>query len=95
MMPPITWPDFEKVDLRDQPEVRRVVRDHAITHVLHLAAESHVDRSIAGPAAFIHTNVVGTFHLLEACREVWPAGAADRRWRTLWMMTGMSFSGNW
>lgn len=70
---------FEKVDLRDQAEVRRVVRDHAITHVLHLAAESHVDRSIAGPAAFIHTNVVGTFHLLEACREAWPAGAADRR----------------
>jgi dTDP-glucose 4,6-dehydratase len=62
---------FEQVDLRDQPEVRRVVRQHGITHVLHLAAESHVDRSISGPAAFIHTNIVGTFHLLEACRESW------------------------
>ena len=62
---------FEKVDLRDQPEVLRVVRQHDITHVLHLAAESHVDRSISGPAAFIHTNIVGTFHLLEACRAHW------------------------
>jgi dTDP-glucose 4,6-dehydratase len=43
----------------------------AITHVMHLAAESHVDRSIDGPSDFIHTNVVGTFHLLEACRELW------------------------
>jgi dTDP-glucose 4,6-dehydratase len=62
---------FEKVDLRSQDEVKRVVREHGITHVLHLAAESHVDRSITGPGAFIHTNVVGTFHLLEACREAW------------------------
>ncbi len=62
---------FEQVDLRDQEAVRRVVREHAVTHVLHLAAESHVDRSISGPGAFIHTNVVGTFHLLEACREAW------------------------
>ena len=63
---------FERVDLRDQPAVHRVVRDHAITHVLHLAAESHVDRSIAAPGDFIHTNVLGTFHLLEACRAAWP-----------------------
>jgi dTDP-glucose 4,6-dehydratase len=62
---------FEKVDLRDKAGVSRVVRDHAITHVLHLAAESHVDRSITGPADFITTNVVGTFNLLEACREAW------------------------
>ena len=62
---------FEKVDLRDKPAVVRVVREHAITHVLHLAAESHVDRSISGPDAFIHTNIVGTFHLLEACRTCW------------------------
>ncbi len=62
---------FEKIDLRDQPEVRRVVQQHDITHVLHLAAESHVDRSITGPGDFIHTNIVGTFHLLEACRAAW------------------------
>src|SRR5688572_1465124 len=62
---------FEKVDLRDKAEVVRVVSQHAITHVLHLAAESHVDRSISGPADFIHTNIVGTFNLLEACRNFW------------------------
>ena len=49
----------------------RVVQQHGITHVMHLAAESHVDRSITGPGDFIHTNVVGTFNLLEACREQW------------------------
>jgi dTDP-glucose 4,6-dehydratase len=62
---------FEKVDLRDKTGVCRVVKQHAVTHVLHLAAESHVDRSIAGPGDFIHTNVVGTFNLLEACRDRW------------------------
>lgn len=62
---------FEKVDLRDKAEVLRVVRQHDITHVMHLAAESHVDRSITGPGDFIQTNIVGTFHLLEACRDHW------------------------
>jgi len=62
---------FEKVDLRDKPAVLEVIRRHDITHVLHLAAESHVDRSISGPGDFIHTNVVGTFNLLEACRDHW------------------------
>jgi dTDP-glucose 4,6-dehydratase len=62
---------FEKVDLRDKGAVLEVVRRHAITHVMHLAAESHVDRSITGPGDFIHTNVVGTFNLLEACRAFW------------------------
>jgi dTDP-glucose 4,6-dehydratase len=62
---------FEQVDLRDKAEVLRVVAEQEITHVMHLAAESHVDRSISGPGDFIHTNIVGTFHLLEACREVW------------------------
>jgi dTDP-glucose 4,6-dehydratase len=62
---------FEKVDLRDKAATLRVVEKHAITHVMHLAAESHVDRSISGPGDFIQTNVVGTFNLLEACRECW------------------------
>ena len=62
---------FEQVDLRDKSAVLRVVRDHAITHVLHLAAESHVDRSIEAPGDFIQTNIVGTFNLLEGCRAVW------------------------
>jgi dTDP-glucose 4,6-dehydratase len=62
---------FERVDLRDKAAVLRVVKQHKITHVMHLAAESHVDRSITGPGDFIHTNVVGTFNLLEACRDCW------------------------
>ena len=70
---------FEKVDLRDKAAVFRVVQTHQITHVLHLAAESHVDRSITGPADFIHTNVVGTFHLLEGCRAAWANSSGGRR----------------
>jgi dTDP-glucose 4,6-dehydratase len=67
------------VDLRDKPAVHAVVERHAITHVMHLAAESHVDRSISGPGDFVHTNVVGTFNLLEACRAVWGRHLTDRR----------------
>jgi len=70
---------FERIDLRDKKAVVEVVRKHAITHVLHLAAESHVDRSIAGPGDFIHTNVVGTFNLLEACRAFWDSDFAGKR----------------
>lgn len=70
---------FEKVDLRDKARVVEVVRKHQITHVMHLAAESHVDRSITGPADFIHTNIVGSFHLLEACRDAWAGGVEGRR----------------
>ena len=62
---------FEKVDLRDKAATLHVVEKHAITHVMHLAAESHVDRSITGPGDFITTNIVGTFNLLEACRGFW------------------------
>src|SRR5262249_41027727 len=62
---------FEKVDLRNKEGVREVFRRHQITHVMHLAAESHVDRSISGPGDFITTNIAGTFNLLEACREFW------------------------
>ena len=62
---------FEKVDLRDKDAVVRVIQQHAISQVMHLAAESHVDRSITGPGDFITTNIVGTFNLLEACRGFW------------------------
>jgi dTDP-glucose 4,6-dehydratase len=62
---------FEKVDLRDKQAVLDVVTKHNITHVMHLAAESHVDRSITGPGDFISTNIVGTFNLLEAVRGFW------------------------
>ena len=71
---------FERVDLRDKAAVMEVVRRHGITHVLHLAADSHVDRSITGPGDFIQTNIVGTFNLLEACRAVWgPTAATEGR----------------
>jgi dTDP-glucose 4,6-dehydratase len=70
---------FEKADLRDQCAVRAVVARHAITHVLHLAAESHVDRSISGPDDFIQTNIVGTFHLLEAVRAAWTGQFTGKR----------------
>src|ERR1022692_2288838 len=72
---------FEKVDLRDKNATQRVVEQHAITHVMHLAAESHVDRSITGPGDFIHTNVVGTFNLLEACRGFWGANLGDKKFQ--------------
>ena len=62
---------FEKVDICDRAEVDRVLREHKPDAVMHLAAESHVDRSIDGPAAFVETNVVGTFILLEACLVYW------------------------
>jgi len=70
---------FEQVDLRDKAATLRVVEQHAITHVMHLAAESHVDRSISGPGDFIQTNIVGTFNLLEACRGFWGANLADKK----------------
>ena len=62
---------FSKVDLRDRDSVNKVINIEGITHVIHLAAESHVDRSISDPGAFIETNVLGTFNLLEACRIHW------------------------
>lgn len=69
---------FEHADLRCKATVAEVIRRHGITHVVHLAAESHVDRSIVGPDDFIHTNIVGTFHLLEACRACWAANSGGR-----------------
>lgn len=62
---------FERVDIRDRPELDRVFTQHQPDAVLHLAAESHVDRSIDGPGDFIETNVSGTFNLLEAARAHW------------------------
>jgi dTDP-glucose 4,6-dehydratase len=69
---------FARVDLRDKSAVLDIVQQESISHVIHLAAESHVDRSITGPGDFIQTNVVGTFNLLEACRACWRPGAPHR-----------------
>ena len=62
---------FEQVDICDPREVGRVINAHQPDAIMHLAAESHVDRSIDGPAAFIMTNVVGTYNLLDAARQYW------------------------
>lgn len=64
---------FVRADLRDRAALDRVFADHAPDAVMHLAAESHVDRSIDGPREFIDTNVTGTFNLLEAARAHWTA----------------------
>lgn len=62
---------FEHVDICQRDELDRVFAKHQPDLVMHLAAESHVDRSIDGPAAFIETNVMGTYHLLESARQYW------------------------
>lgn len=62
---------FEHVDICDRAELDRVFAQHQPDAVMHLAAESHVDRSIDGPADFIETNIVGTYQLLEASRNYW------------------------
>ena len=70
---------FEQVDICDAEALRRVFAEHQPDAVMHLAAESHVDRSIDGPEAFIQTNIVGTYRLLEAVRSYWTALPADRK----------------
>jgi dTDP-4-dehydrorhamnose 3,5-epimerase len=63
---------FEKADIRDRAALDRIFAEHRPDAVMHLAAESHVDRSIDGPADFIDTNIVGTYTLLEAARAYGP-----------------------
>jgi dTDP-glucose 4,6-dehydratase len=74
---------FELVDICNGPALRRVFAEHRPDAVMHLAAESHVDRSIDSPAAFIETNLVGTYTLLEAACAYWREleGAARRQFR--------------
>ena len=62
---------FEQADICDKTAMERIFAAHRPDAVMHLAAESHVDRSITGPAAFIETNIVGTYVLLEAARAYW------------------------
>jgi dTDP-glucose 4,6-dehydratase len=69
---------FVKGDITDASLVEKVFREHEITSVIHLAAESHVDRSIDDPSRFIKTNVEGTYRLLDTARRLWPSGSGNR-----------------
>lgn len=72
---------FEHVDIRDRASLDRVFERHHPDAVMHLAAESHVDRSIDGPADFIETNIRGTFNVLEASRAFWEARGRPNSFR--------------
>ena len=74
---------FEYVDITDRTALERVFREHQPDAIMHLAAESHVDRSIHGPGAFVKTNVTGTHNLLEVARAYWSEleGEKKRRFR--------------
>ena len=62
---------FVKADIADLEAMRKIVRENEITGIIHLAAESHVDRSIKDPFTFARTNVMGTLALLQAAKEYW------------------------
>ncbi|MDN6019997.1 MAG: dTDP-glucose 4,6-dehydratase, partial [Enterobacterales bacterium] len=70
---------FEQVDICNRSELDRVFAQYQPDYVMHLAAESHVDRSIDGPADFIETNIVGTYTMLEAARQYWNGLDASRK----------------
>jgi dTDP-glucose 4,6-dehydratase len=70
---------FVRGDICDRPLLDRLYAEHRPRAVVHFAAESHVDRSIHGPAAFVRTNIEGTFHLLEAARVYWQALSGSER----------------
>ncbi|MCB0824865.1 MAG: dTDP-glucose 4,6-dehydratase [Armatimonadetes bacterium] len=62
---------FYHCDLRDAERTREIVQEFQPTHIIHFAAESHVDRSITGPQEFLESNILGTFNLLQAAKELW------------------------
>jgi len=70
---------FEHVNICDIDEVRRVFNEHQPDAIMHLAAESHVDRSIDGPADFIQTNIVGTFNILDVAKKYWDDLSAAKK----------------
>ena len=72
---------FEHADIRDRNALDTILAKHRPDAVMHLAAESHVDRSIDGPAEFIETNVNGTFNMLEAARSYWQAHGTPETFR--------------
>ncbi|MEQ1942199.1 dTDP-glucose 4,6-dehydratase [Mesorhizobium sp. VNQ89] len=70
---------FVQADIGDAPQIGALLRQHETDVIIHLAAESHVDRSIDGPSAFVDTNIVGTFQLLTAALEYWRGLAGSRK----------------
>ena len=72
---------FEHADIRDRHALDRILAQHRPEAVMHLAAESHVDRSIDGPGAFVETNITGTYNLLEAARAFWIAQGRPAQFR--------------
>ncbi len=78
---------FEQADIRDRAALDRVFAAHAPDAVMHLAAESHVDRSIDGPGTFVETNVTGTYNLLEAARAYWTGRGRPGDFRLLHIST--------
>nr|WP_312971290.1 dTDP-glucose 4,6-dehydratase [Pseudomonas sp.] len=70
---------FERVDICDREQLDRLFSTYQPDAVMHLAAESHVDRSITGPSDFIQTNIIGTYVLLEASRQYWNSLSADQK----------------
>jgi len=76
---------FEKVNICDFDAVDRVINEYCPTAIMHLAAESHVDRSIDGPDAFMQSNVIGTFNLLQAARGYYELTALTNSPRSLFL----------
>lgn len=72
---------FEHANICDRPALERILAQHQPDAIMHLAAESHVDRSIDGPSTFIETNVLGTFNLLEAARGYWDRNGQPESFR--------------
>lgn len=72
---------FEQADIRDRAAMDRILDSHKPDAIMHLAAESHVDRSIDGPGTFIETNITGTYTLLEAARKYWTEAGRPERFR--------------
>jgi dTDP-glucose 4,6-dehydratase len=70
---------FEQVDICNKEELDRVFKEHQPDAIMHLAAESHVDRSIDGPLEFMQTNIIGTYNLLEASRQYWMKLNSDKK----------------
>jgi dTDP-glucose 4,6-dehydratase len=70
---------FVQADICDATAIKQILEEHQPDAIMHLAAESHVDRSITGPAAFIETNIVGTYVLLEAARHYWSGLTAEKK----------------